>query len=133
MWIYFILMNVGGRLLYEILGSRINDVLLQLRCISKSKHYDVIYYPIDRHCILLSILRGVCLIKCSIVMLFHFSLNTKYVESKSKKVYKALERNFIFRFFDKVVFPSERLKDIAAEKAPGNCNFGVAHWGADYK
>lgn len=103
-----------------------------MRCVSRSKYYDIIYYPIDRHCILLALMRGLRLIKCPVVMLCHFSLNTKYVESKIKKAFKAIERNIVFRYFDKIIFPCDNLKNIALELAPRTNHFGVAHWGADY-
>lgn len=125
--------EVRGRFLYKIFGNHINDILLQLRCIGKSKDYDMIYYPIDRHCILLALIRKFKLIKCPIVMLCHFSLNTKYVDSKIKKVYKFIERFLVFRYFDKIVFPCENLMKFAVEKAPKGTEFGVAHWGADYR
>lgn len=113
------------------IGNYANDLCLQFRCIKASKQAELLYYPIDRHCILLAILRKIHLIKCPIVMLCHFSLNIKYVPSFRIKLLKIIERYFVFRFMDTIVFPCERLRNIAIEGYPLIRKSGLVHWGAD--
>lgn len=113
------------------IGNYLAEITLQIECAKKSPKYDLIYYPIDRHCIILAILRKLRLVKCPILMLCHFSLNTDFVVNKKTRLLKKIERYFVFNYFDQVVFPCENLRNIAIEGYPRIKMSGVAHWGAE--
>lgn len=123
--------------LYKFLKVIFKDdarsIMIQLMCCNLDKKgYDLIYYPVDRHAMLLGLLRKVRLIKLPILMMNHFSFNTNYIGDWKKRLYIRAERFVLFHSIDQIVFPGEKIMQIALEdyKIPEKHQIQVG-WGAD--
>jgi glycosyltransferase involved in cell wall biosynthesis len=122
------------RFLTRILGLEGSNLLLQLKLISKSKQYDVIYYSADRHPYLLALARMLRICKTPILMVCHFSYDTRAVHSNLKKFFLRAERWLVYKGMDKIIFNCETLMRLAEEDG----NLPERHkensgWGADLK
>jgi glycosyltransferase involved in cell wall biosynthesis len=109
-----------------------NLIILQLRCSIKSKNFDVIYVPHDFHLIPLAILRILGICKKPILLISHFAYNPKYINKKTTKIYRLIERYFIYRGIDKILFLNETI----LKAATSNYNVPQRHrdsfnWGAN--
>ena len=121
-----------AKILRKILKLEGCNLILQTKLIKRSKDYDVVYYSADRHPYLLAIARKLKICKKPILMVCHFSYDTRAVDSKIKKLILKLERNLVFSSMDQVVFNCENLMRLAIEDG----NIPVKHqvnsgWGAD--
>lgn len=122
------------RFLRRILKLEGANLVLQIDLIKKSKNYDVIYYSADRHPYLLAIakLLGIC--KTPVLMVCHFSYDTRAVDGIIKKMLLAIERKLVFKAMDRIIFNCETLMNLAIEDG----NLPQRHrtnsgWGADLK
>ncbi|MDD3252112.1 MAG: glycosyltransferase family 4 protein [Lachnospiraceae bacterium] len=108
------------------------NLVLQLQLIKRSKNYDVVYYSADRHPYLLAIARKLRICKKPVLMVCHFSYDTRTVDSKIKKIILAMERKLVFSSMDQIVFNCETLMKLAAEdgKIPEK-HMVNSGWGAD--
>ncbi|MDD2970417.1 MAG: glycosyltransferase, partial [Lachnospiraceae bacterium] len=123
-------------LFYKVLKLFFKDearsIMIQLMCCHLHKQgFDLIYYPVDRHALLLGILRKMKFVKLPILMMNHFSYNTNYVRM-AKGLFLRIERNVLFYSIDQIVFPGKKILEIALE------DYNVPHkhrvqvcWGAD--
>ena len=121
-----------AKILRRILKLEGCNLILQAQLIKRSKDYDVIYYSADRHPYLLALARKLRICKKPIVMVCHFSYDTRAVDSKIKKMILRLERSLVFSSMDQVVFNCENLMWLAIEDG----NIPEKHqvnsgWGAD--
>ena len=121
-----------AKLLKKILKLEGCNLILQIALIKKSKSYDVIYYSADRHPYLLALARRFRICHAPILMVSHFSYDTRAVESREKKHILKLERKVVFKSIDQVVFNCETLLKLACEDYnipyKDRVNSG---WGAD--
>lgn len=118
--------------LKKIIGNEGKNLVLQIIVAKASKNTDIIYYPTDRHCLLLPILRKLRICKCPILMVSHFTYNRTCVESKIKKILITIERWLVYHWIDRIVFASEHILQLAKE----DCSVPLRHqhfvgWGAD--
>ena len=97
---------------------QLNQLFCQIKLIrGGGENYDVIYVGFDMHLLPLA---------------SHFSYSTKYTDSRWKKIYKKIERFFVYKAIDKISFACESLLEIAKEDYHipiRHCN--VANWGAN--
>ena len=111
---------------------QLNQLFCQIKLIGGGKNYDVIYVGFDMHLLPLALFRLVGWVKTPIFVLSHFSYSTKYTDSRWKKIYKKIERFFVYKAIDKISFACESLLEIAKEDYHipiRHCN--VANWGAN--
>lgn len=123
-----------AKILKKLLKLEGYNLILQLELIKRSKKYDVIYYSADRHPYLLAIARLLRICRTPILMVCHFSYDSRAVENKLKKIILKLERRLVFSSMDQIVFNCETLMKLAVEAG----NLPVKHrvnsgWGADLK
>jgi glycosyltransferase involved in cell wall biosynthesis len=118
--------------LKPILKHEANNLILQLRLIFKSRKCDVIYYASDRHPYLIALARMLGICRAPILMICHFSYNTKYVNSFFKKIALRIERWLVFKGVDKILFLSEKIMKLAQDdfKVPST-HLNICNWGAD--
>jgi glycosyltransferase involved in cell wall biosynthesis len=120
------------KILKPFLKNEANNLILQIKLILKSKKYDVIYYASDRHPYLIALARWVGLCKAPILMVCHFTYNTKYVDSWFKKIALRIERRIVFKGIDKLIFLSEKIMQLSCEDYDvPNKHLNVSNWGAD--
>ena len=108
------------------------NLILQTQLIKRSKDYDVIYYSADRHPYLLALARKLRICKKPILMVCHFSYDSRSVDNKIKKLILKLERKLVFSSMDQILFNCENLMKLAMEDG----NLPRKHqidsgWGAD--
>lgn len=121
-----------NKLLKKLLKLEGCNLALQLELIKKSKNYDVVYYSADRHPYLLALARKLRICKTPVLMVCHFSYDTRTVDSKLKKMILKTERKLVFSSMDQIVFNCETLMNLAIEDG----NLPEKHrvnsgWGAD--
>jgi glycosyltransferase involved in cell wall biosynthesis len=114
------------------LGNNFMRLALQIDCINKSKNYDVIYSPHDLHLLPLAILRYLRICKTPIYMICHFSYNLSFVENKYKRLFKKIERYFVFKGIDKISFANDYTLHLALKdfNVPEK-HQSVVNWGAN--
>lgn len=119
------------RILTKYLHLEGRSLILQAKAIRDSKKYDVIYYPADRHLILLAIARKIEICKAPILMICHFSYDTRTVKSKIKKLLLRFERKLVYSSMDRILFACDRIMKLASEdgKVPAR-HMNNSHWGA---
>ena len=102
----------------------------QLGFLSRQKDYDLIYVAFDMHLLPLAIVKMVGICRKPIFVLSHFTYSQRYTQNKFKKIYKRIERKFVFQFIDKLSFANEVLLNIASNdsKVPTR-HSNSAHWG----
>jgi glycosyltransferase involved in cell wall biosynthesis len=115
--------------LFKLEGS---NLILQCQLIKQSKNYDVIYYSADRHPYLLAFARKLRLCRTPVLMLCHFSYDTRAVDSKLKKLLLRMERKLVFSGLDQIVFNCKTLMNLAIEDGdlPERHRI-ICGWGAD--
>lgn len=106
------------RFFTKFLGSEGRNLVLQVKCAFAANKVDLLYYPTDRHCGLLAILRKLRICRKPILMVSHFTFNTKHVQSKFKKAIIIFERFLIYHSVDQLVFASKHLMELAMEDYP---------------
>jgi glycosyltransferase involved in cell wall biosynthesis len=124
--------HTSVKILKPLLKHEANNLILQIKLILKSKKHDIIYYASDRHPYLIALARWLGLCRAPILMVCHFTYNTKYVDSWFKKIALKMERRIVFKGIDKVLFLSEKIMQLACddyEVPPQHLN--VSNWGAD--
>lgn len=124
--------KLSAKILKKIFKLEGCNLLLQLGLIKRSKKYDVIYYSADRHPYLLAIARKLGICTKPILMVCHFSYDSRAVDSKLKKIILILERKIVYSSMDQIVFNCENLMRLAIEDG----NVPEKHrinsgWGAD--
>lgn len=121
-----------NRLLVKVLKLEGANLALQIDLIKKSKNYDVVYYSADRHPYLLAIARKLRICKTPILMVCHFSYDTRSVDNFLKKLILKVERKIVFGSMDQIVFNCETLMNLAIEngKLPDKHRINSG-WGAD--
>lgn len=121
-----------AKVLKKVLKLEGCNLLLQIELIKQSKNYDVIYYSADRHPYLLALARKVRICRTPILMVCHFSYDSRSVDSKLKKLILKLERKLVFSSMDQIIFNCENLMKLACEDGDipkkDRVNSG---WGAD--
>ncbi|MFT3844272.1 MAG: glycosyltransferase [Lacibacter sp.] len=125
-------LNKWEKKLSKVLGVNFSKLLIQFKCISLSKNFDIIYSGHDMHLIILGFLRLLKICRKPVFVLCHFSYNLTYVKSVKSKWFKFIERYIVFAGIDRIVFANERLYNMAKE------NFKIPYkhskwvdWGAD--
>lgn len=124
--------NFIVRLLAKLFKLEGYNLVLQWNIIRLCKNYDVIYYSADRHPYLLALAKWLKICKKPVLMVCHFSYDSRTVESKIKKIMLRLERRLVYNTMDKIVFNCETLMNLAVEDG----NLPERHknnsgWGAD--
>lgn len=114
------------------LGYNVMRLYPQIACLWKCKNYDVIYVPHDMHLLVLSIFRMLKICRKPIYVVCHFSYNLKFVDSRFKKIYKAIERFFVYNGVDIISFSNKHILRLAMEdfKVPVRHRTYV-NWGAN--
>lgn len=122
------------KLLKPILKHEANNLVLQLKLIFASQKADIIYYASDRHPYLIALARLIGLCRCPILMVCHFTYNTKLVDSLLKKIALRIERWLVYKGVDKLLFLSNSIKKLAIDDydVPAR-HRNVCNWGADLK
>ncbi|GGF81832.1 glycosyltransferase [Wenyingzhuangia marina] len=120
------------RFLTKILRHEGSNLLLQLKLIIKSRKYDVVYYSADRHPYLLALARWLRICRTPVLMVCHFSYDTRAVNNKLKKTLLRAERWLVYRGMDKIIFNCETLMRLAEQdgKLPERHKENSG-WGAD--
>lgn len=114
--------------------KQINQIFCQLSIVGKTKEYDAVYVAFDMHLLPLGILKITGFIKTPIFVLSHFSYSTQFTQSKWKRIYKSIEREIVYRAFEKISFACETLLDIAKrDYLVPKRHWNVANWGANMK
>lgn len=119
----------------KILGAIVTGFQLgQFSIVKKANKYDVVYFPLDAHIIILAVLRRLRICRTPIVMICHSSYNMNYIASTKKRILKRIERAIIFHMLDKIVFASPYLlenakKDFKIPKRHQN----YIYWGGHYE
>ena len=124
--------NLVARMLKKLLKLEGCNLILQTELIKRSKDYDLIYYSADRHPYLLALARKLRICKKPVLMVCHFSYDTRAVDNKLKKLILKIERNLVFSSMDQILFNCENLMRLAIEDG----NLPRKHqidsgWGAD--
>lgn len=123
-----------AKVLRKLLKLEGCNLVLQVQLIKNSKKYDLIYYSADRHPYLIALARKFRICKKPVLMVCHFSYDTRTVNSKIKKMALAIERKLVFSSIDQIMFNCETLMNLANQdyKIPQKhlINSG---WGADLK
>lgn len=124
--------NILVRILRPFLGHEANNLVLQLLLIIASFKHDVIYYASDRHPYLISFARLMGICRAPVLMLCHFTFNTRLVKSQWKKLILRLERWLVFNGLDRVLFLSDRIMQTSLEdyNIPSE-HQNLSYWGAD--
>lgn len=119
------------KLLRPFLKHEANNLISQLKIIFLSRKYDVIYYSADRHPYLICMAKLIGLIRTPVLMLCHFSFNTKYVKSPFKNTILKIERILVFKTIEKIIFLGEQLmlQAKADYKVPDK-HLNNSYWGA---
>ena len=124
----------SAKLLRRLLKLEGCNLILQIGLIKRSKNYDVIYYSADRHPYLLALARKMRICKTPVLMVCHFSYDTRTVDSKLKKLILKLERKLVFSSMDQIVFNCETLMNLAVEDGKLTEKHQInSGWGADLK
>lgn len=107
-------------------------LLAQIQCLMNASKYDVIYSPHDIHILPLAFLKYIGILKTPILMVCHFSYNMKFVKSPISKILKIIERFFVFRAVDQVLWADQEMLDLAKKdfKVPFK-HQKIANWGAN--
>lgn len=123
-----------AKFLVKILKLEGSNLILQCELIKRSKNYDVIYYSADRHPYLLALARKLRICKTPVLMVCHFSYDSRTVDSGLKKFILKVERKLVFNSMDQIVFNCETLMKLAVEdgKLPKKHRVNSG-WGADLK
>lgn len=110
----------------------VRRLLAQIQCLFSASKYDLIYSPHDIHILPLAILRYLGILKTPILMVCHFSYNMNYVHSGFSRILKRIERYFVFRAVDQVLWADKELMNLGMEnfKVPEK-HQKVANWGAN--
>lgn len=126
--------NKVVKLLAKILGDEIYRIILQLKCILKSGKYDLIYSPHDIHIFFLAFFRLIKICRSPIVMVCHFTYNTKFIPNNKTRFIKKFVRTFIYKGIDRILFANKLTMDIAAQdfEIPQR-HLNYISWGGDTK
>ena len=104
----------------------------QFQCLMNASKYDVIYSPHDIHILLLAFLKYIGILKTPILMVCHFSYNMKFVKSPISKILKRIERFFVFRAVDQVLWADQEMLELAKKDFTVPLKHQkVANWGAN--
>lgn len=123
-----------AKVLRKLLKLEGCNLVLQVQLIKNSKNCDLVYYSADRHPYLIALARKFGICKKPVLMVCHFSYDTRTVNSKLKKMILAIERKLVFSSIDQVMFNCETLMNLASEdfKVPKK-HLVNSGWGADLK
>lgn len=117
--------------LLSINSQLFGAILTQLGCLKYAKHYDCIYVGYDMHLLPLALAKALGICKKPIFVLSHFTYNSHYTRNFLKKLYKRIERFFVFKYIDCISFASERLLLVASGGGKiDERQKNVAYWGA---
>lgn len=118
----------------KIMGAQVTNFILgQFKVVGKANKYDVIYFPMDSHILILAIFRWLRIVRTPIVMLCHSSYNMRYIPTKKKRFFKRLERFVLFKALDRIVFASPRLlKNAMKDSKVPTRHQCCTHWGSHY-
>lgn len=120
------------KILRRFFGHEAINFFSQIKLIKLARDFDVIYYPADRHPYLLCLAKLLGALRAPVLLICHFSYNTRLVSSITKRLILALERRLVFSTMDKIFFLCQSLIDRATECADvplrhqNNCYWGAS-------
>lgn len=124
--------NVKAKPTYNGGGIFKRRLVAQLQCLWNASKYDIIYSPHDIHILPLVLLRYLGILKTPIIMVCHFSYNMNFVKSPISKILKKIERFFVFRAVDQVLWADQEMLEMAKKdfRVPEK-HQKIANWGAN--
>ena len=119
------------KFLKPFLGHEANNLVSQLKIISSSSDYDIIYYSSDRHPYLISMAKFFGLCQTPVLMLCHFSFNTQLTDKFFKKIVLRVERWMVFKSIESILFLCDSVMRLAMNdfRVPSR-HLKNSHWGA---
>lgn len=105
---------------------------VQLRYLKEYNNYDLIYIGHDIHLLPLAFFKAIGIIKTPVLYQCHFFYNMQFVSKWYIKLLKRVERYFVFKYFEQVVFAN----DVTLAMAMKDYNIPEKHhipvfWGAN--